>query len=82
VGRWVASVGLDPRKFATRSIAPDEGDPDLPPHGELASDSAFTRPHADRKHRSYLGVEVDDSLEIAEKIERLKCRGRAAVLCP
>jgi hypothetical protein len=59
----------DPRKFATHSMRPDEGDPDLPPHGELASGPAVTRAHADRSTVRYLGVEIDDGLEIAEKID-------------
>jgi integrase len=52
VERWVASVGLDPRKFAHAFNAPDEGDPDLPSHGEFASGPAVTRSYADRKHRT------------------------------
>jgi hypothetical protein len=78
VERWVANVGLDPRKFATHSMRRTEATPDLPPHGELASGPAV----AIESTLRYLGVEADEALEIAEKIARLRCRGRVAVLCP
>ena len=68
VGRRIPSqhrVGLDPRKFATHSAA-DEGDLDLPPHGEFAGGAGHIRIESTIR---YLGVEVDDTLEIAEKID-------------
>ena len=50
--------------------APNQSDLDLPPHGELACSATFARSHPHRKYRvRYLGVEVDDALEIAERIE-------------
>lgn len=47
---WVESIGLDPWVFGTHSPAPDQGNADLPAHGESASCAALARPHQDRKH--------------------------------
>ena len=63
------------RVEAARSISDDttmrryEGDPDLPPDAELARVQPFLgRTRFERTVR-YRGVEVDDALEIAEKID-------------
>lgn len=36
---------------------------------EPQSGSALARPSYDREHRSLLGIEVDDAIELAEKID-------------
>jgi hypothetical protein len=46
-----------------------QGHTDLPAHGQYQGGPAAVGPHEDRKHGPLLGVEVDDALEIAEKIE-------------
>jgi integrase len=48
---WLASIGLDPHLFGTFA-RPNQSDPDLPAHGQLACRAAATRAHQDRKHRS------------------------------
>ena len=53
VSRWVAGIGLDPCKFATHSMRRTN-------HSDADLPS-----HRDR----YLGVEVDDALEIADRID-------------
>jgi integrase len=58
VERWVAGVGLDPRKFATHSMRRTK-DPDLPPHGELAGGPAVTRSHARWRRGQRLRVVVE-----------------------
>ena len=67
VERWVASVGLDPRKFAHAFDAPDEGDPHLPPQGNLRVVQLLLGHTRMKAH--YLGVGADDALAIAEKTD-------------
>ena len=60
VARWVSSIGLDPLKFATRSMRRTKVTLIYRRTGNLRAAQLLMR---------YLGVEVDDALEIAEKID-------------
>jgi integrase len=66
VQEWVASIGLDPSKYGTHSLRRTKA-ADLSADGEPQSGAAVARPFEHREHRS-LGLEVDDAIEIAEKI--------------
>ena len=59
VGEWIASIGLDPLKFGTHSLRRTKasGPSSVPGHTKIESTVR------------YFGVEIDDAIEIAEKIE-------------
>jgi site-specific recombinase XerD len=69
VARRISSVGLDPRKFATHSMRRTKATLIYRRTGNLRVGQlllGYTRIESTVR---YLGVEVDDELEIAEKID-------------
>jgi hypothetical protein len=46
-----------------------KGEPDLPPHGQPPSGATTSWVQKIESMARYLGVEIDDALEIAEKIK-------------
>jgi len=69
VARWVGSIGLDPRKFATHSMRRTKVTLIYRRTGNLR---AARLPLGHTRIEStvrYLGVEVDDAPEIAEKTD-------------
>src|SRR5215468_11457703 len=60
VGEWIASIGLDPLKFGTHSLRRTKATLIYRRTGNLRAIESTVR---------YLGIEVDDAIEIAEKIE-------------
>jgi len=69
VERWVASVGLDPRKFATHSMRRTKATLIYRRTGNLRVVQLLLGHTRIESTVRYLGVEVDDALEIAEKID-------------
>jgi integrase len=69
VERWVASVGLDPRKFATHSMRRTKATLIYRRTGNLRAVQLLLGHARIESTVRYLGVEVDDALEIAEKID-------------
>ena len=50
VGEWIASIGLDPLRFATQLLEAHEANVDLPPHREFARGPTFAWPSEGGKH--------------------------------
>jgi integrase len=69
VQRWVASVGLDPRKLATHSMRRTKATLIYRRTGNLRVVQLLLGHRRIENTVRYLGVEVDDALEIAEKID-------------
>ena len=67
--RWVASVGLDPRKFATHSMRRTKATLIYHRTGNLRVVQLLLGHTRIESTVRYLGVEVDDALEVPEKIE-------------
>jgi integrase len=81
VGQWVASIGLDPLKFGTHSLRRTKATLIYRRTGNLRAVQLLLGHTKIENTVGYLGIEIDDAIEIAEKIE-VKYPGRAAVLCP
>jgi len=69
VAKWVSGIGLDPSKFATHSMRRTKATLDLSPHCNLRAVQLLLGHSKIESTVRYLGVEVDDALEIAEKID-------------
>jgi integrase len=69
VARWVSSVGLDPRKFATHSMRRTKATLIYRRTGHLRAVQLLLGHICIESTIRHLGVEVDDALEIAEKID-------------
>lgn len=69
VSQWVASIGLDPLKFGTHSLRRAKA---TLIYRRTSNLRAFQLLLGHKKIEStvrYLGIEIDDAIEIAEKIE-------------
>jgi integrase len=69
VHRWVASIGLDDAAYGTHTIRRYQGFVDLSAHQESARRSVVVRPYQAGSTVRYLGIEVDDALEMVEQTE-------------
>jgi integrase len=69
VSRWVAGIGLDPCKFATHSMRQTKATLIYRRTGNLRAVQLLLGHSKIESTVRYLGVEVDDALEIAEKID-------------
>jgi site-specific recombinase XerD len=69
VEQWVASAGLDPRKFATHSMRRTKATLIYRRTGNLRAVQLLLGHTRIESTVRYLGVEVDDAFEIAEKID-------------
>lgn len=66
VEKWVASIGLNPADYGTPSFRRTN----LPADQEPESRTIVVKPYQTAKRRAlFLGVEVDDTLEMAEHME-------------
>lgn len=63
---WVASIGLDPAKLCA---SPHQGGADVPRTGNLWAVELLLGHSKIESTVRYLGIEVDDVIEIAEKID-------------
>ena len=69
VGQWIASIGLDPLKYATHSMRRTKATLIYRRTRNLRAVQLLLGHTKIESTVRYLGVEVDDALEIAEKIE-------------
>jgi integrase len=69
VSEWVTSIGLDPLKFATHSMRRTKATLIYRRTGNLRAVQLLLGHTKIESTVRYLGVEVDDALEIAEKID-------------
>jgi len=69
VGEWVSSIGLDPRKYATHSMRRTKATLIYRRTGNLRAVQLLLGHTKIESTVRYLGVEIDDALDIAEKIE-------------
>src|SRR5262245_51896374 len=69
VSKWVRGIGLDPSKFATHSMRRTKATLIYRRTGNLRAVQLLLGHSKIESTGRYLGVEVDDALEIAEKVE-------------
>ena len=69
VAEWVSGIGLDPLKFATHSMRRSKATLIYRRTGNLRAVQLLLGHQKIESTVWYLGVEVDDALEIAEKID-------------
>ena len=69
VARWVSSIGLDPLKFATHSMRRTKVTMIYRRTGNLRAAQLLLGHTRIESTVRYLGVEVDDALDIAERID-------------
>ena len=69
VQEWVASIGLDPMKFGTHSLRRTKAVLIYRRTGNLRAVQLLLGHSKIESTVRYLGIEVDDAIEIAEKIE-------------
>jgi len=81
LANWTTSAGLDPRNFDTHSLRRTKATLIYRRTGNLKAVQLLLGHTKIESTVRYLGVEVDDALAIAER-GRLKCLGRADMLCP
>ena len=66
---WVASIGLDPNKFGTHSLRRTKAVLIYRRTGNLRAVQLLLGHSKIESTVRYLGIEVDDAIEIAEKID-------------
>lgn len=69
VGEWIASIGLDPLKFGTHSLRRTKATLIYRRTGILRAVQLLLGHTKIESTVRYLGVEIDDAIEIAEKID-------------
>jgi integrase len=69
VGEWIASIGLDPLKFGTHSLRRTKATLIYRRTGNLRAVQLLLGHTKIESTVRYLGIEIDDAIEIAEKIE-------------
>jgi integrase len=69
VSKWVRGIGLDKSKFATHSLRRTKATLIYRRTGNLRAVQLLLGHSKMESTVRYLGVEVDDALEIAEKVE-------------
>jgi len=69
VSQWVASIGLDPLKFGTHSLRRTKATLIYRRTGNLRAVQLLLGHTKIESTVRYLGIEIDDAIEIAEKIE-------------
>ena len=69
VSKWVRGIGLDPSKFDTHSMRRTKATLIYRRTGNLRAVQLLLGHSKIESTVRYLGVEVDDALEIAEKVE-------------
>jgi integrase len=69
VGDWIGSIGLDPLKFGTHSLRRTKATLIYRRTGNLRAVQLLLGHTKIESTVRYLGVEIDDAIEIAEKID-------------
>ena len=69
VGEWIASIGLDRLKFGTHSLRRTKATLIYRRTGNLRAVKLLFAHQRVESTARYLGIEIDDAIEIAEKID-------------
>lgn len=69
VGEWIASIGLDPLKFGTHSLRRTKATLIYRRTGNLRAVQLLLGHTKIESTVRYLGIEIDDAIDIAEKID-------------
>ena len=69
VGEWIASIGLDPLKFGTHSLRRTKATLIYRRTGNLRAVQLLLGHQKVESTVRYLGIEIDDVIAIAEKID-------------
>jgi hypothetical protein len=69
VGKWISGIGLDPLKYVTHSMPRTKTNSSIAAQAACAAVQLWLGHIRVESTVRYLGVEVDDALDIAEKIE-------------
>src|SRR6267378_1477210 len=69
VGEWIASIGLDPLKYGTHSLRRTKATLIYRRTGNLRAVQLLLGHRKIDSTVRYLGIEIDDAIEIAEKID-------------
>ena len=69
VNEWIASIGLDPLKVGTRSLRRTKATLIYRKTGNLRAMQLFLGHTKFESMVCYLGIEIDDAIEIAEKVD-------------
>ena len=69
VNQWVASIGLDPRKYGTHSLRRTKAALIYKKTGNLRAVQLLLGHTKLESTVRYLGIEVDDALQISEQVE-------------
>lgn len=69
VGEWTSSIGLDPLKFGTHSLRRTKATLIYRRTGNLRAVQLLLGHTKIESTVRYLGIEIDDAIEIAEKID-------------
>jgi integrase len=69
VGGWVSNIGLDPLKFGTHSLRRTKATLIYRRTGNLRAVQLLLGHTRIESTVRYLGIEIDDAIEIAEKID-------------
>ena len=67
--KWIASIGLDPLKFGTHSLRRTKATLIYRRTSNLRAVQLLLGHSKIESTVRYLGIEIDDAIEIAEKIE-------------
>lgn len=69
VNEWIASIGLDPLKVGTHSLRRTKATLIYRKTGNLRAMQLFLGHTKFESMVCYLGIEIDDAIEIAEKVD-------------
>ena len=69
VGEWIASIGLDPLKYGTHSLRRTKATLIYRRTGNLRAVQLLLGHSKIESTVRYLGIEIDDAIEIAEKVD-------------
>jgi integrase len=69
VGEWIASIGLDPLNFGTHSLRRTKATLIYRRTGNLRAVQLLLGHTKIESTVRYLGIEIDDAIEIAEKVD-------------
>ena len=69
VSAWIAGIGLDPHLFGTHSLRRTKASPIYRRTGNLRAVQILLGHTKIESTVRYLGIEVDDALAIAEKVD-------------
>jgi integrase len=77
VAGWIANIGFDPGRFGTHSLRRTKATLICRRTGNLRAVQLLLGHTKIESTARYLGIEVDDALEMGEQAECMNCSGRA-----